>query len=133
MTALEGGRLRVEREGAPTVLATCDPADPGLAPRLGADAADAQVELYAQGTPAFERLVELWSGRDAARVDLPDARGTPPAAAPVAWVASLGAGAGLDRWQPGAPGQGFEGEGVVRATAAVGQDRDQKLCTLQVR
>lgn len=129
---LPGGRVRVESPGADPFVATFDPADRELRARLCASPAGPRMELYAQGSPAFERLVEALSQRDGARVTLPAAAGGGVVAPPGAWLATLGAGAGLASWQPQAPGLRFEGELVVRATAAVGHDRYQKLCTLRL-
>lgn len=123
----QGERLRVRRPGQPELLATFDEVDPLLAAGPGG----AGAELFAEGRPAFERLVGDWSMRRSHRVrDRSRRPGVDALAAARAWVEAMGVefvGATEEERR-----HDFVGEATFRATIGVAHDRIQRLVTVQV-
>ncbi len=122
-------RLRIQRPGQAALLATFDEADPLLAAGPGG----AGAELFAEGRPAFERLVGDWSTRRSHRVrDRSRRLGTDPRAVARAWVEAMGEGVEFLAATEEERRHDFVGEATFRATIGVAHDRIQRLVSVQV-
>ena len=125
-------RVRVQMPGRTAWTAVFDADDPILvdgAARLGASA----YRLYEPGSADFERLAGEWRKQSAQRVhDLADAARAAIPAALAQWAAGLGASAQAVGHAAVAERVAFQGELVLRASAAVAHDRYEKLVAVQV-
>jgi superfamily II DNA or RNA helicase len=127
----DDGRWLARQEGRSPIVVTFDEDDPDIRDDGLSGFHRRRAELYAEGRPAFERLVGEWSRRDSA--SLIDFRGSNDGNAEATlahWASEFGPDARIVSWRVERTKPGLAGELIVRGSSSVAHDRYERLVTI---
>jgi superfamily II DNA or RNA helicase len=133
LEATGDGRWLARPEGRNPYIITFDENDPDIVDDGLSTFGRRRAVLYAEGQPAFERLVGEWSKRDSAWIlDGREAGADAAREAAFLWASNLGPDVTPVAWKPRRAAVRFAGKLHTLGSASVAHDKYEKLLSIEI-